>query len=73
MKLFVAAMGASNYTYAEAVPSEGLEDWIKAHVRIFTFLGGVPKVMVPDNLKSVTYKMGKLHLITFRMTSGQFC
>ena len=38
MKLFVAAMGASNYTYAEAVASEGLEDWALAHVRLFAFL-----------------------------------
>ena len=51
-KLFVAAMGASSYTYAEAVASEGLEDWIGAHTRMFGFLGGVPKVVVPDNLKS---------------------
>ena len=61
MKLFVAAscrrrtsstMGASNYTYSEAVASEGLEDWILAHVRMFAVLGGVPKAVVPDNLKS---------------------
>jgi transposase len=56
MKLFVAAMGASNYTYAEAVASEGLEDWIGAHARLFVFLGGVPKVVVPDNLKSAVLK-----------------
>lgn len=56
MKLFVAAMGASNYTYAEAVASEGLEDWIGAHVRLFAFIGGVPKVVVPDNLKSAVLK-----------------
>lgn len=56
MKLFVAAMGASNYTYAEAVASEGLEDWIGAHVRLFSFLGGVPKVVVPDNLKAAVLK-----------------
>lgn len=56
MKLFVAAMGASNYTYAEAVATEGLEDWIGAHVRMFAFLGGVPKVVVPDNLKSAVLK-----------------
>lgn len=56
MKLFVAAMGASNYTYAEAVASEGLEDWIGAHVRLFAFLGGVPKVVVPDNLESAVLK-----------------
>ncbi len=56
VKLFVAAMGASNYTYAEAVASEGLEDWIRAHVGMFAFLGGVPKVVVPDNLKSAVLK-----------------
>ena len=56
MKLFVAAMGASNYTYAEAVASEGLEDWILAHARMFAFLGGVPKAVVPDNLKSAVIK-----------------
>ena len=65
VKLFVAASrrrracgttGASNDTYAEAVASEGLKDWIGAHVRMFTFLGGVPKVVVPDNLKSAVLK-----------------
>lgn len=56
MKLFVAAMGASNFTYAEAVASEGLEDWIGAHVRMFAFLGGVPKVVVPDNLKAAVIR-----------------
>ncbi len=65
VKLFVAAsrrrrasgtMGPSNYTYAEAVASEGLEDWIAAHVRMFAFLGGVPKVAVPQNLKSAVFK-----------------
>lgn len=56
VKLFVAAMGASNFTYAEAVASESLEDWIGAHVRMFAFLGGVPKVVVPDNLKSAVFK-----------------
>jgi len=56
VKLFVAALGASNYTYPEAVASEGLEDWIGAHVRMFAFLGGVPKVVVPDNLKSAVFK-----------------
>ena len=58
MKLFVAASrrrrasvttGASNYTYAEAVASEGLEDWTLAHARMFAFLGGVPKAVVPPS------------------------
>jgi Transposase and inactivated derivatives len=52
MKLFVAAMGASNYTYAEACPSESLPDWIGMHANLFRFLGGVPKFVVCDNLKA---------------------
>jgi transposase len=38
MKLFVAAMGASNYTYAEACPSESLSDWIGVHTNLFRYL-----------------------------------
>ena len=51
-QIFVAVLGASNYTYAEALASQGLADWIGARVRAFGFLGGVPEVLVPDNLAS---------------------
>jgi len=51
-KLFVAVLGASNYTYVEAVLREDLPTWIGCHVRAFAFLGGVPEAVVPDNLKS---------------------
>ena len=51
-QIFVAVMGASNYTYAEASFSQRLVDWIGAHVRAMTFLGAVPEIVVPDNLKS---------------------
>jgi transposase len=51
-KLFVATLGASNYTYVEARESESLPDWIGAHVGLFAFLGGVPKFVVCDNLKA---------------------
>ena len=50
--IFVAVLGASNYTYAEATGSQGLEDWLGAHVRTFQFLGAVPKLVVPDNAKT---------------------
>lgn len=50
--LFVAVLGASNYTYCEATWSQGLPDWIGSHVRAFEFFGGMPAVLVPDNLKS---------------------
>jgi transposase len=51
-QIFVAVLGASNYTYAEATWTQQLPDWIGAHVRAFAFLGGVSEVVVPDNLKS---------------------
>jgi len=51
-QLFVAVLGASNYTYAEALPSQALPHWISAHVHAFTFLGGCTAIIVPDNLRS---------------------
>jgi transposase len=51
-EIFVAVLGASSYTYAEATWSQQLPDWIAAHVRCFEFLGAVPALLVPDNLKS---------------------
>jgi transposase len=51
-QLFVAVLGASNYTYAEATWTQGLGDWIGSHLRAFEFCGGVPEIVVPDNLKS---------------------
>lgn len=51
-QIFVAVLGASNYTYAEATLSQKVEDWVGSHVRAFSFFGGVPELVVPDNLKS---------------------
>ena len=51
-QIFVAVLGASNYTYAEATWTQQLSDWIESHVRAVTFFGGVPHVFVPDNLKT---------------------
>jgi len=51
-QLFVAVLGASNYTYLEVLPSQELPYWIAAHVHLFEFLGGVPEILVPDNLKA---------------------
>ena len=52
VQLFVAALGASSYTYAEATFTQGLADWIGSHTRAFAFFGGVPAMVVSDNLKS---------------------
>jgi transposase len=51
-QIFVAVWGASSYTYAEATWSQGLADWISSHVRAFEFGGGVPELVIPDNLRS---------------------
>lgn len=51
VQIFVAVLGASNYTYAEATPTQTLPDWIGAHVRALAFIGGVPAQLVPDNPK----------------------
>ena len=50
--IFVATLGLSNYSYAEASWSQGLEDWLASHRRALEFFGGVPEIIVPDNLKS---------------------
>lgn len=50
--IFVAVLGCSNYTYVEATWGEDLRSWLAAHVHCFAALGGVPRTMVPDNLKS---------------------
>ena len=51
-QLFVAALGASSLTYAEATFTQTLSDWIGSHTRAFAFFGGVPAMVVSDNLKS---------------------
>lgn len=55
-QVFVAVLGASNFTFAEATWSQKLEDWCMSHARCFNFLGGVPRLLVPDNLKSAVNK-----------------
>ncbi len=52
VELFVAVLGASNYTYAEATASQQSHDFIASHVRALQYIGGVPGALVPDQLKS---------------------
>jgi transposase len=57
-QIFVAVLGASNFTYAEASWTQTLADWIGAHTRAFAALGGVPKLLVPDNTKVAGCRVG---------------
>jgi transposase len=55
-QIFVAVLGASNFTYAEASWTQGLADWIGVHTRAFEAIGGVPNLLVPDNTKVAVIK-----------------
>lgn len=50
--LFVAVLPCSSLIYAEAFPNEQLPNWLAAHNHAFTYFGGTPKTLVPDNLKT---------------------
>ncbi|MEO2175969.1 MAG: IS21 family transposase [bacterium] len=54
--IFVAVLGASNYSFAEATWGQSLSDWLESHVRAFEFFGGTTTILVPDNLKSAINK-----------------
>jgi transposase len=51
-QVFVAVLGFSNYTHAEATLTQGAGDWLGAHVRALEFFGGAPRAIVPDNLRT---------------------
>jgi len=51
-EIFVAVLGASSFTYACAVWTQALPDWVGAHVRAFAYFGGVARQLVSDNLKA---------------------
>ena len=55
-QIFVAVLGASSFTYAQATWTQGLADWINGHVGAFDAIGGVPALLVPDNTKVAVIK-----------------
>ena len=52
VELFVAVLGASSFTYAEATETQQLPHWVNAHVRMVDYFGGATTLWIPDNLKS---------------------
>ena len=52
VELFVAVLGASSFTYAEAIETQQLPDWVGAHIRMVEYFGGATTLWVPDQLKS---------------------
>jgi len=68
--IFVAVLGASSYTYAEATWTQSLPDWIGSHVRTFAALGGVPEIVVPDNLTATVTRAPRYEPVLNRTSSG---
>jgi transposase len=59
-QIFVGVLGGSSYTFCEASTTQRSRDWIASHVRMFEYFGGVPRVVVPDNLKAAVTKADRL-------------
>jgi len=59
-EIFVGVLGYSQLVFAVALRSQQLEDWLDAHVRMLTYFGGIPQLVVPDNLKSAVTTPGKV-------------
>ncbi|MGC1441098.1 MAG: IS21 family transposase [Burkholderiaceae bacterium] len=55
-QIFVAVLGASNYTFAHASLTQTQADWIGSHVKAFEFFGGLSALVIPDNLKAGVIK-----------------
>ncbi len=75
VELFVAALGASSYTYAEVTLSQTSPEWISSHVRMSEFFGGCSEIWVPDNLKSGVTKADRYEPLlneTYRECSAHY-
>ncbi len=62
VEFFVAVLGASNYTYAEATRSQKVADFCASTARAFEYFGGVPEIVVPDQLRAAVKGPEKLEL-----------
>jgi transposase len=63
-QIFVSVLGASGYTFVHASATQSTKDFIQSHVLAFNFYGGVPNILVPDNLKAavISHKKGVVKL-----------
>lgn len=68
-QIFVATLGASGYIFATAVASQTTQDWLRCHVRALEFFEGVPRFVVPDNLKAAVLKSTRDQLVLNRAYS----
>jgi transposase len=55
-QVFIGVLGGSLYTFCEATHTQRMRDWLSSHARMFSYFGGVPRTVVPDNLKAAVTK-----------------
>jgi len=58
-EVFVSVLGHSGLTYVEACSSQKKEDFLRCITGALQYYGGVPRVLVPDNLKSAVDKANR--------------
>lgn len=58
VSVFVGTMSYSQYSYAEAFLNEKQPNWLTAHIHMYEYIGGVPKILVPDNCKTAIIRRG---------------
>lgn len=68
--IFVAVLGASNYTYACATPGQTQADWLRGLTQAFAFLGGVPALVVPDNPRALICRPDRYEPVLNRATQA---
>ena len=63
-QIFVTVLGASGLTFVHATATQSTKDFISSHIQVFNFYGGVPNILVPDNLKAavISHKKGVVRL-----------
>lgn len=62
-QVFVSVLGGSSLIFAWVVPSQKIQDWLTCHTKAFEFYGGVPRKVIPDNLKSAVLKHSRSHIV----------
>jgi len=63
-QIFVTVLGASGYTFVHATGTQSTKHFIESHIQAFSFYGGMPNILVPDNLKAavISHKKGVVRL-----------
>ena len=65
--IFVGVLSSSRYAYVEAFPSQNQESWLNAHANMFRYFGGVPRILIPDNLKTGVTKPDRYEPVVNRL------